>query len=67
VVAIGLWGGAAIGYLRGPLNWVERIVALVAAALLVAAIPWTDEVGFALCAAFIVWHLVRTRTKLQRA
>jgi TRAP transporter 4TM/12TM fusion protein len=67
VVAIGLWGGAAVGYLRGPLNWVERIVALVAAALLVAAIPWTDEVGFALCAAFIVWHLVRTRAKLQRA
>jgi TRAP transporter 4TM/12TM fusion protein len=67
VVAIGLWGGAAVGYLRGPLNWVERIVALVAAALLVAAIPWTDEVGFALCAAFVVWHLVRTRAKLQRA
>ena len=67
VVAIALWGGAAVGYLRGPLNWVERIVALVAAALLVAAIPWTDEVGFALCAAFIVWHLVRTRAKLQRA
>jgi TRAP transporter 4TM/12TM fusion protein len=67
VVAIGLWGGAAVGYLRGPLNWVERIVALVAAALLVAAIPWTDEVGFALSAAFIVWHLVRARAKLPRA
>jgi TRAP transporter 4TM/12TM fusion protein len=66
VVAIGLWGGAAVGYLRGPLNWVERIVALVAAALLVAAIPWTDEVGFALCTAFVVWHLVRTRRMPQK-
>ena len=45
----------------------ERIVALTAAALLVAAIPWTDEAGFALCAAFVVWHLVRTRAQPQRA
>ena len=31
------------------------------------AIPWTDEVGFALCAAFVVWHVVRTRGLPQRA
>ena len=67
VVAIALWGGAAVGYLRGPLNWVERIVALVAAALLVAAVPWTDQVGFALCAAFVAWHLFRTRALPQKA
>jgi TRAP transporter 4TM/12TM fusion protein len=67
LVAIALWGGAAIGYLRGPLNWAERIVALAAAALLVAAVPWTDEVGFALCAMFVVWHLVRTRKVPQKA
>jgi len=67
VVAIGLWGGAAVGYLRGPLNWAERIVALVAAALLVAAIPWTDQVGFALCAALVVWHLVRTSARPRKA
>ena len=35
VVAIGLWGGAAVGYLRTPLNWPERIIAAVAAFLLV--------------------------------
>jgi len=67
VVAIGLWGGAAVGYLRGSLNWAERIVALLAAALLVAAIPWTDQVGFALCAALVVWHLVRTSARPRKA
>ena len=43
---------AAIGYLRGPLNWPERIVVTAAAALLVAAVPLTDEAGFAASAAF---------------
>jgi TRAP transporter 4TM/12TM fusion protein len=47
VLAIGLWGGAAIGYfLRGPLAWPERIAAFAAASLLVAAVPWTDQAGF---------------------
>ena len=61
LVAIALWGGAAIGYLRGPLSWPERIVALTAAALLVAAVPWTDEAGFALGATFTAWHWYRSR------
>ena len=67
VVAIGLWGGASIGYLRGPINWLERIVAFAAAALLVAAVPWTDEIGFVASAAFIAWHLWRTRGTPPRA
>jgi TRAP transporter 4TM/12TM fusion protein len=67
LVAIALWGGAAIGYLRGRLNWAERIVSLAAAALLVAAVPWTDQVGFTLCIAFVVWHLLRTRGMPQKA
>jgi TRAP transporter 4TM/12TM fusion protein len=62
VIAIGLWGAAAIGYLRGRLNWAERIFAFGAASLLVVALPWTDEAGFAASAAFVAWHLVRTRT-----
>ncbi len=60
VVAIGLWGAAAIGYLRGRLNWAERIFAFAAASLLVAAVPWTDEVGFVGSTLFIAWHLLRT-------
>jgi len=59
--AITLWGAAAIGYLRAPLNIGERIWAAVAAFLLVAAVPLTDELGFAACVAFVVWHLLRTR------
>jgi TRAP transporter 4TM/12TM fusion protein len=67
VVAIGLWGGAAIGFLRGPLNVVERLIAFAAAALLVAAEPWTDDAGFIASAAFLAWHWMRTRAKHDRA
>jgi len=62
VIAIGLWGGAAIGYfLRGPIGWPERVVAFAAASLLVAAVPWTDQAGFVASALFVLWHLWRTR------
>jgi TRAP transporter 4TM/12TM fusion protein len=61
LIAIAMWGGAAVGYLRGRLNWFERIFATVAAMLLVVAVPLTDEIGFAACAAFFIWHLYRTR------
>jgi len=61
VLAIGLWGAASVGYLRGPINWPERIFATVAAFLLIIAVPWTDQAGFALCAAFIAWHWYRSR------
>ncbi|HEX7436194.1 MAG TPA: TRAP transporter permease [Caldimonas sp.] len=59
VVAICLWGAAAVGYLRAPLSSLERVLAAIAACLLVAAIPWTDEAGFALgfaCVAVNVWR-----------
>jgi TRAP-type uncharacterized transport system fused permease subunit len=62
ILAIGLWGGAAIGYfLRGPITWPERVIAFAAASLLVAAVPWTDQAGFIASAVFILWHLWRTR------
>jgi TRAP-type uncharacterized transport system fused permease subunit len=61
LVAIGLWGGAAVGYLYGPLLWPERIFATLAAGMLVVALPLTDEIGFAASAAFIAWHAYRTR------
>jgi TRAP transporter 4TM/12TM fusion protein len=67
IIAILLWGAASIGYLRAPLNWAERIFVTIAAFLLVVAIPWTDEVGFGLCAAFIAWHLFRTRALPKKA
>ena len=61
VLSIALWGAAAIGFLFGPLNWPERIFAATAAFFLVAALPLTDEIGFALAAAFLGWHTWRSR------
>jgi TRAP transporter 4TM/12TM fusion protein len=61
VVSIMLWGSAAIGFLFASLNMVERIFAASAAFMLVAAIPLTDEIGFAMSAVFVVWHLLRSR------
>jgi TRAP-type uncharacterized transport system fused permease subunit len=61
LVAIVLWGGTVVGFLRGPLSLVERGLAFVAAALLVAAIPLTDEVGWALAAVVIGWNAWRNR------
>ncbi|MBX3585482.1 MAG: TRAP transporter permease [Ramlibacter sp.] len=62
LVAIGLWGMGAIGYMAAPLNWFERCWAIVAASLLVVALPWTDEAGLAGAAALLAWHLWRART-----
>jgi TRAP transporter 4TM/12TM fusion protein len=61
LVAIGLWGAAAIGYLRGPLSWPERVLSAGSALLLVVALPLTDEIGFALGAALFAFHYLKTR------
>jgi TRAP transporter 4TM/12TM fusion protein len=61
LVAIGLWGAAAIGHLRGPLNWGERAVFAAAALFLVVAIPLTDQIGFGLGALIFVFHFMKTR------
>jgi TRAP transporter 4TM/12TM fusion protein len=66
VVSIGLWGAAAIGFLLAPLNMLERAFAATAAFMLVAAIPLTDEIGFAMSAVFVIWHLVRSRRAQRR-
>ncbi len=61
VAAIFLWGCAAVGYFRAPLLLAERGLAAAAACLLVAALPVTDEIGFAAGAVFVVWHWLRSR------
>jgi TRAP transporter 4TM/12TM fusion protein len=60
LLAIGLWGGAAVGHLRSDLNPAERVVAAIGALLLIAAVPLTDEIGFAVASLFGVWHWLRT-------
>jgi len=62
LVAIAMWGAGAIGFLITPLNLAERVMAILAASLLVAAVPLTDELGLGLIALFIGWHVWRSRS-----
>ena len=65
VLAIGLSGMAVIGYGAGcKLGWPERGLALAAALSLVAPLPLTDEIGFALTLAFagVLWMRSRKVT-----
>jgi TRAP-type uncharacterized transport system fused permease subunit len=61
LVAIAMWGAAAIGFLLGRLNVVERVVAFASASFLVVALPLTDEIGLGAVAVFLAWHFWRTR------
>ncbi|HNE71254.1 MAG TPA: TRAP transporter permease [Giesbergeria sp.] len=63
LVAIGMWGAGSIGFLLGPLNWLERCVAIGSASFLVVALPLTDEIGLAAVTLFLVWHVWRTRQR----
>ena len=38
-----------------------RVFAFIAAALLVAAVPFTDETGFAMSAVFFLWQWFKNR------
>lgn len=62
LLALGLWGVAVIGWLGRPLAPWLRLLAIGAAFTLVAALPLTDEIGFALVALFgaLVWWRART-------
>lgn len=57
LLAIFLWGCAAIGYLWTPISVLERFLAASIAGLLVVALPATDEAGFFLGALFVAWNL----------
>nr|WP_231388704.1 TRAP transporter permease [Pseudooceanicola algae] len=59
LIALSLWGVAVIGWLGRPLAVWERALAMVAAFTLVAALPLTDEIGFALVAAFGILQWIR--------
>ncbi|MCO6179488.1 TRAP transporter permease [Ciceribacter sp. RN22] len=60
-LAIGLWGAAVIGFLVVRLSVAERLLAAAAAFTLLAALPLTDEIGFALSILFAVWIWRRGR------
>ncbi|MDY0309466.1 MAG: TRAP transporter permease [Castellaniella sp.] len=61
LLAITLWAAGITGFLLTALNWFERLYIIAAAALLVAAVPLTDDIGFAATALFLVWHVARSR------
>jgi len=70
VLAISLWGAAVIGYLGAKLPVWMRVLAMVASFTLIAALPITDEIGFALSVVFgyLAWRNVRAvKGKLQPA
>jgi TRAP transporter 4TM/12TM fusion protein len=66
-LSIALWGAAAIGYFWDEIGWPERALATTAAFLLVMAVPWTDEAGFALAAVFIAWQWLRRKRQTRAA
>ena len=62
VLAIGLLGVAVVGYLVGTANWFERLAACAVSILLMLALPWTDELGFALAVVLVGQHWWRLRS-----
>jgi len=67
-LAVGLWGMASTGYLQQKMPLWERLLAFAAGALLVVALPLTDEAGLALGALVIGQHFWRARqTGLAKA
>ncbi len=61
VLAIGLLGVAVVGYLLGPVGRLERLAAFAISILLMLALPWTDELGFALALLLVGQHWWRLR------
>ncbi|GLH21231.1 C4-dicarboxylate ABC transporter [Pseudomonas atacamensis] len=61
LLAVGLWGMASTGFLQQKMLICERVLSLGAGALLIVALPVTDEIGFALGILVIVQHVWRSR------
>ncbi|WP_281978445.1 TRAP transporter permease [Pseudorhizobium flavum] len=58
---IALWGVAVVGFLFAPLAMWERVLAFAAGASVVLALPWTDELGWALGIIMVGQHRLRAR------
>jgi TRAP-type uncharacterized transport system fused permease subunit len=56
MVAIGLFGMVAIGFLFTKLTWLERLVAFLAAMCLLGDFRFSDTAGFALTVAIVLWQ-----------
>ncbi|TFW09306.1 TRAP transporter permease [Oxalobacteraceae bacterium OM1] len=60
-VAVWLWAAGTVGFFTTPLKGRERVFVIAAACLLVAAVPLTDEIGFAMAALFAGWSYWQKR------
>ncbi|QWG24089.1 TRAP transporter permease [Bradyrhizobium sediminis] len=56
LVAVGLFGIVAIGFLFARLTIAERVVASVAALCLLGEFPFSDTIGFAVTLAIVLWQ-----------
>ena len=61
LLSIVLWGGVVVGHLYGDLTKAQRVGCGLTAAMLVSAMPLTDEIGFGMAAAMAVWMLITGR------
>ncbi len=55
-LAVVLWGITAFGYANGSVNWTERLLAAIAAGLLIFPNTASDAAGFVLVAAIFAWR-----------
>ena len=62
---IALWGAAVVGFLFTRMAVWERALAFIAGASLVLALPWTDELGWALGIIVVGLHWWRSRRVLS--
>jgi TRAP-type uncharacterized transport system fused permease subunit len=60
-VVVAMSGVAAIGYLFARTTLAERVLAGIAAALIMGSFPWSDESGLALAAAVTAMNWLRAR------
>jgi TRAP-type uncharacterized transport system fused permease subunit len=56
LVAIGLFGMVAIGFLYAPLTLLERMVAFLAALCLLGDFRFSDTAGFIIAIACVFWQ-----------
>jgi TRAP transporter 4TM/12TM fusion protein len=66
-LAIVFWGLAVIGHFKVRLNWTERFLGVIAAALFVPANPWMDKTGFILgiIITFLIWYRIKNISKIN--
>jgi TRAP transporter 4TM/12TM fusion protein len=60
-VIVGATGVAAIGFLSARTSLAERVLAAVAASLLIGNLPWLDGAGFALAVVLLLFNRYRAR------